>query len=200
MSIKTGLFVGIMASVVVICGAYSDTPTDKKTVTSKYYVDTQVATKQDKIPGKVSGSSYVMTHPTTTGGTPGSKQVVASLGTSTTASTLVTTGAINTGLNLKQEKIAAGNTGDVVTYTGTAGTVSSRGTYSSGAAYSDQTDALVSAGHLNTAISNGFNAHLTCDSWEDGYDANTPNAEDHCLTYRVNELSGIYVPQTVSNP
>ena len=199
MSIKTVLFSGVMACVVVIGTAYSDTGTDKKTVASKYYVDTQVETKQDKIPGRVSGSSYVMTHPTTTGATPGARQIVTTLGTSTTATTLVTTGGINTSLNLKQEKIDAGNTGDVVTYTGTEGTVSARATYKTNAAYSGQTDALVSAGHLNAAIANGFNSHLECNSWEGEYNAQTDPNGDHCLTYLVKELNGVYVPQT-TNP
>lgn len=157
-----------------------------KTVTTQGYVDTKVATKQDKLTGS---SGYAVTYGASAG-TTGSRQIVTSLGTSTTATTLPTTGAVVTGLNGKQGTIN-GPANSVVTYTGSSGGTSSQGVYQASGTYSSQTDSLAEAGHVNTAVTNAFNAHITCGT----YDTSGVQTADHCLLWNVNNLSGTYMPQ-----
>ena len=157
-----------------------------KTVTTQGYVDTKVATKQDKLTGN---SGYAVTYGSSAG-TTGSRQIVTSLGSSTTATSLPTTGAVVTGLNNKQNKIN-GDNNTVVQYTGTAGSLTSKGVYQASGTYSSQTSNLAEAGHVNTAVTNAFNAHITCGT----YDTSGVQTADHCLLWNVNNLSGTYMPQ-----
>lgn len=155
-----------------------------KTVTSKQYVDSNIAQKQAIITKKANNNT-AMTFPTAPGGTPGSRVINTEVGTSTSDTGLATTGAINTALNAKQEKITGGTSGDVVLYNQSGGiSGDSKGVYNAGSAYAGQTNKLVEAQHVNSAVTNGFNAHLTC-----------ANPSDGCTLWEVNQLSGTYVPQ-----
>lgn len=176
---------------ILLCGAFAsvvavDAFAVSKTVTTQGYVDTAVATKQNKLSGT---NGYAVTYGSSAGST-GSRQIVTSLGTSTSATTLPTTGAVVTGLNAKQEIINAAEN-NVVTYTGNAGVVSSRGIYQSSGTYSGQTNNLVQADHVNTAVTNAFNAHITCQT----YDTSGTQTPEHCLLWTVNNLSGTYMPE-----
>ena len=155
-------------------------------ITTKEFVDDAVATKQDKLSGT---SGYAVTYGASAG-TTGQRQIVTSLGTSTSATTLPTTGAVVAGLNAKQN-ILNGTAGTVVTYTGTAGSMGSKGVYQASGSYSSQTDNLAEAGHVNTAVANAFNAHLTCRT----YDTSGVQTSEHCLLWDVNNLSGTYMPE-----
>ncbi len=156
-----------------------------KTVTTQGYVDTKVATKQDKLTGS---SGYAVTYGASAG-TTGSRQIVTSLGTSTTATTLPTTGAVVTGLNGKQGTIN-GPANSVVTYTGTAGSTGSKGVYQASGSYSSQTNNLAEAGHVNAAVTNAFNAHIDCNTY-----ATPGDTTSDCLLWNVNNLSGTYMPE-----
>lgn len=181
MSITKNLFIGAMA-MAVTTGAYA---TGETTVTSKAYVDTEVAKKQAKLAG--SGASVAVTYPTELGGTPTSRTINNSVGSSTSDTGLVETGAINTALNDKQQKLS-GAQNTVITYGATAGgPTGSKAVYNASGSYN--ANALAEVGHVNTAIQNGFNAHLTCAQYA------TPNdPTSNCLLYNVNTLSDTYVP------
>ena len=171
----------IIAGVAMVAstGAYA---ANENIPTSRAYVDANVSTKQG-ILQKQSSNNVAVTFPTTVGGTPGTRTINTSLGSSTSDTALATTGAINTGLNAKQGNIN-GTANTVVTYTGTSGGTASKAVYNSGSAYDGQTTNLTEAQHVNTAVQNGFNAHLSCN-----------NAPD-CTLWNVNTLSGTYVPQS----
>lgn len=183
MSIKSKLLFGCVASVAVLNGAFA---TGENVVTTKSYVDTMVDTKQDKLSG---ATGAVVTYGSTDGAT-GSNLIVTSLGSDTSATTLPTTGAVVTGLNAKQDALT-GTPNTVVTYTSTAGQTTSTAVYDETAAYSGQTNALAEAGHVNAAVTNAFNAHITCNEYVSGA-AETP---ENCLLWNVNNLSGTYVPE-----
>lgn len=170
----------IIASVAMVAsaGAYA---TGENIPTSRAYVDVNVSTKQG-ILQKQNSDNVAVTFPTTVGGTPGARTINTSLGTSTSDTGLATTGAINTELNKKQGNIN-GTANTVVTYTGSAGGTSQKAVYNSGSAYSGQTGSLTEAQHVNAAVQNAFNAHLSC-------------ANQECSLYQVNTLSGTYVPQS----
>ena len=167
-------------SAVVSMGAFA---AGENIPTSRAYVDGNVATKQG-ILAKQSADNVAVTYPTSVGGTPGTRTINTALGSSTSDTALATTGAINTVLGNKQTKIN-GTANTVVTYTGSSGGTSQKAIYSSGTAYSGQTSNLTEAQHVNGAVTNGFNAHLTC--------SNPPD----CTLYDVNTLSSstAYVPQ-----
>ena len=176
MKIKSFIITGALAA--IISGGAN--AAGENIPTSRAYVDARTATKQG-ILQQQSNANTAVTFPTTAGGTPGTRTINTSLGTSTSDTALATTGSINTALNGKQATIN-GTANTVVTYTGTAGGTSQKSVYNSGSAYSGQTGALTEARHVNAAVQNGFNAHLTC-------------ANQDCTLYNVNTLSGTYVPQ-----
>ena len=89
-------------------------------------------------------------------------------------------------LSQKQGLLGGGAAGTVLTNSGEAGTVNSKGVYHTGTSYSNQTGSLVEAQTANTAIQNGLNQHVTC---EEG-----TNASD-CTLWRINTLNGVYLPQ-----
>ena len=157
-------------------------------VTTKSYVDTAVNTKQEKLDGT---SGYAVTYGATTG-TTGGQQIVTTL-SGAADNTIPTTGAVATGVNSKQIKFD-GTPNTVVTYTSTAGTTSETPVYDETLAYSNQTTALAEAGHVNTAVQNAFNAHITCHTYASGA-TQTP---ENCELWQVNNLSGTYVPETPS--
>ena len=178
--IRKSLLFGAVLSALTI-----DTFAVTKTVTTQGYVDTTVAEKQDKLSGS---SGYAVTYGSSAGATD-ERQIVTSLGSDTTATTLPTTGAVVTGLNGKQAALnGASNT--VITYTGTEGSTGSKGVYQASGSYSTQTNSLAEAGHVNTAVANAFNEHLTCNTY-----ATPGDSTSECLLWNVNTLSGTYMPQ-----
>ena len=187
---RTFLF-AIIASILSI-NAYAVTSTVTSTVTSKDYVDNAVATKQAIIPAQ--SGDYVVMYPNDENGDDdgaiGMRQIITDVGNYTDGNELVTVGAINNALQDKQDIIPAGTNGNLVTYTGTAGTVGSASVYNASNSYSGQTTALVQAQHVNAAAMNAFNAHLTCNQ----YDTSGTQTAEHCLLWNVNNLSGTYVP------
>ena len=141
---------------------------DRKTVTSKYYVDQAIAGKQPILnpTGDSDLAGQVVMYTGNAGQVsekPISDHLVAT-GTETQAginSNLPTVGAVNTGLSGKQNKIGTGTAvGNVVTYTGSAGTVGEKAVYNDTASYA--ATALIEAAHANDAIQTGLNEHLSC--------------------------------------
>lgn len=175
------LLIATFASVIAVDAAMALS----KTVTTQGYVDTAVATKQDKLSGT---NGYAVTYGSSAGQTDG-RQIVTSLGNDTSATTLPTTGAVVTGLNTKQNAIN-GNNNTVVQYTGTEGSLTSKGVYQASGTYSGQTSNLAEAGHVNTAVTNAFNEHITCNTY-----ATPGDTTSECLLWNVNTLSGTYMPQ-----
>ena len=172
-SIITGAFIGAIAAT----GAYA---AGENIVTSKYYVDTEVATKQPKLLDN--GSDVAVTYPAQLGGTPNQRTIGTSV---TTGDNLVTTGGVNTALNAKQQKIS-GTQNTVVTYGATDGATGSKAVYNASGSYTS--GALAEAGHVNTTVINGFNAHLTCADPVNGTSSN-------CNLWQINDLTGgTYVP------
>ena len=176
---KILLFGAVLSALTI--DAFAET----KTVTTQGYVDNAVATKQNKLSGT---SGYAVTYGASAG-TTDERQIVTSLGSDTTATTLPTTGAVVTGLNGKQATLN-GPANSVVTYTGSSGGTSSQGVYQASGSYSSQTDSLAEAGHVNTAVTNAFNAHLTCNRY-----ATPGDTTSDCLLWNVNNLSGTYMPE-----
>ena len=84
-------------------------------------------------------------------------------------------------IGTKQNKIGSGTNGSVVTYTGTAGSVGQKAVYNESASYNS--NALVEAGQVNTAIQNGINGHLTCVETD---------TNGTCLLWRINQVSGTH--------
>ena len=89
-------------------------------------------------------------------------------------------------LNAKQNKIGGETAGTVITNSGTEGQVESKPVYQTGGTWNaTQQGALLEAGQANTAIQNGLNQHVTCES---GTNAS------NCTLWRINTLSGTYMP------
>lgn len=163
------------------------------TVTSKDYVDAVVATKQPKIPAQA--GDYAVMYPNSENdeddGVIGARAIITSVDNYDEGNELVTVGAINMALQDRQDIIPAGTSGNLVTYSGTAGTVGSASVYNASNTYSGQTGSLVQAQHVNTAAINAFNAHIDCNT----YDTSGIQTAEHCILWNVNNLSGTYVPQ-----
>ena len=84
----------------------------------------------------------------------------------------------------------SGSNGDVVTYTATAGTVSSKPVYNATTStYSAQQNSLIEAKNVNAAVQNGLNSHITCHTWDD------PQNPTDCWLWEINTLNGTYVPE-----
>ena len=179
------ILASVIAALVVTPSIATVTETDRKTVTSKGYVDTTAATKQAKF--TTTGTDKAVTYPATSGGTPTSRTINSAVGSSTSDTNLVTTGAVNSALNTKQGLIS-GTNGNVMTYgSGNGANPGSKAVYN-GSTYNSA--ALVEAQHVNGAVTRGFNAHLTCAEYQTPNDSSSP-----CLIWNVNSLNGgTYVP------
>lgn len=123
--------------------------------TSKSYVDTGLNAKQPKFENL--GNNKLMLYSNTTDGATLSRDIVTTLGTNTSATTVPTRGAIVTGINTKQNTLN-GTAGWVVENTGTAGSVKARPVYSTTNNYKT---ALVEAEDLNQIIIDAVNSELT---------------------------------------
>ena len=181
----------------VIGGAYATDAEDRKTVTSKKYVDDQIATKQPILNENGTDLRDNVVMYTDTAGEVTSKPISGHLVADTANgetqagidNNIPTVGAVNTGLATKQDEIGAGTAaGNVVTYTGNAGTVGEKAVYNSSATYNQ--NALIEANHANTAIRTGLNDHLTC----------APNGIDpvsnNCWLWQINDQAAntVYTP------
>ena len=182
------LTLGAIASIITINSSFGVS----STVTSRGYVDAAVATKQAKIPAQ--SGDYAVMYPNSTNGESdgaiGARAIIGNLDNYDDGTELPTAGAITRALQDKQNLIPGGTNGNLVTYTGTAGSVGSASVYNASNSYSGQTTALVQAQHVNAAAMNAFNAHLTCNQ----YDTSGTQTAEHCLLWSVNNLSGTYVP------
>ena len=158
---------------------------DRFSVVLKSYVDAVGDTRQNKL----SGTFDRVVIFSGIAGTVGEREIVTTLGSDASATTLPTAGAVVTGLNTKQNEIPA-NDNRVITYTGTQGSLSSIGIYSNTGTYSGQTGTLAEVQHVNGAITNGFDAHIVCDEYATPGDSTT-----ECILWRINQLSGTYVPE-----
>ena len=125
---------------------------DSSSVTSKKYVDDFMAGYQNKIPG--SGADKLMIYDDTDG--IGAKDIVSSLGVSTSATDVPNVGAVKAGIDGKQDTIN-GTAGYVMTGTGYDGTVGEAPIYGTSSQYSS---ALVTAETVNTAVTNAVNGSL----------------------------------------
>ena len=173
----------------VIGTAYATDAEDRKTVTSKKYVDDQIATKQAILNANGTDLRDNVVMYTNQAGTVTSKPISSTLTGNNIDSNLPTVGAVNTGLATKQNEIGAGTAaGNVVTYTGNAGTVGEKAVYNSSATYNQ--NALIEANHANSAIRTGLNEHLTC----------APNGTDpvsnNCWLWQINDQAAntVYTP------
>lgn len=147
------------------------------TVTTQTYVDNALNTKQAKI--TTTGTNKLMTFGNGTGATPGSRDIVSTLGTSTSATTVPETGPIVTAVNNKQN--AVNGTADyVMTGTGTAGTLGEKPVYSASAQLST---ALVTAQTINTAAMDAANSEMMCHS----YVANASQTPENCLLWEIKQ-------------
>ena len=173
----------------VIGTAYATDAEDRKTVTSKKYVDDQIATKQPILNADEADLRNNVVMYTNQAGEVTSKPISGHLVADTANgetqagidNNIPTVGAVNTELADKQNKIS-GTSGNVVTYTSNAGTLGEHAVYKTTTTY-DTTNAgaLVEANHANSAIAKGLNEHLTC----------APNGIDpvsnNCWLWQIND-------------
>ena len=81
---------------------------------------------------------------------------------------------VDTAIQQKQEKIPANNgVTQVLTNTGTPGSVGTKNIYDSSASYATQTDSLITAGDFNTAVQNAIDTEFECIAWRDPNDHNS---------------------------
>ncbi len=150
-------------------------PRIMSTITTKTYVDDTFSGKQSTISGT---NGKIVTYGSSTGATPGSRDIVSTLGTSTTATTVPETGAVTTGLNTKQTALN-GTSGYVATGTGTAGSFDAKPVYN--ATTANFYDALLTVGSLNTGATDAANAELMCTRYID----NAPQTDANCLLWGI---------------
>lgn len=180
------LLCGAIASIVT---ANAVAATITKTVTTQGYVDTVAATKQNKISGTAGYAVLYSGLSGTTGERAIDEYLYLNSQSALSSTNLPTTGSVVTALNEKQD-ILNGAANTVVTYTGTSGGTGSRGIYQSSGSYSSQTNNLAEASHLNSAVTNAFNALVTCNTY-----ATPGDTTSDCLLWNVNTLSGTYMPE-----
>ena len=135
-------------------------------VTTQTYVDNLLSGKQAKI--TTTGTNKLMTFGSSAGNI-GTKDIVSTLGTSTTATTVPEVGPIVAGINSKQDAVN-GTANYVMTGTGTAGTLGEKPVYSTTTNY---TNALVTAQTINTAAATAANSELSC-------------IDNDCLLWQIN--------------
>ncbi len=174
-----GVWFATIIAIVIAMPAYAET--DSKTVTSKKYVDDQIATKQPILNASEADLRNNVVMYTNQAGTVAAKPISTTLSGTGIDNNLPTVGAVNTGLATKQDELS-GTSGNVVTYTSNAGTLGEHAVYKTTTTY-DTTNAgaLVEANHANSAIAKGLNEHLTC----------APNGIDpvsnNCWLWQIND-------------
>lgn len=124
-------------------------------ITTRTYVDNKLSGKQSPIAPL--GANKLMTY----GSTPGSlgeREIVSSLGTSMTATSIPEAGTVATGIQSKQGLIN-GPADVVMMGTGTAGVLGERPIYST---TNNFDTALITAQTINTTVTNAANNKITC--------------------------------------
>ena len=147
------------------------------TVTTRDYVDGLFGGKQTQI--TQTGTNKLMTFGAGTGAPPGSRDIVSTLGTSTSAPTVPETGPIVAGMGLKQNQLLSDMANYVVMGTGTAGFVGRKPIYT---ATNNYDTALVTAGTINTVAAAAANSELTCTRHIDG----AAQTDANCLLWGIN--------------
>ena len=170
----------LLCGIVMIGTAYADDVADRKTVTSRKYVDDQIATKQPILNANGTDLRDNVVMYTNQAGTVTSKPISTTLSGTGIDNDLPTVGAVNIGLNNKQNIIPAKNTTKVVTYTATAGSVGEHDIYQ-GATATYNPNGLIESNHANSAIAKGLNEHLTCA----GYPNN--DSTQPCWLWQIND-------------
>ena len=150
-------------------------------MTTQTYVDNAINAKQAKI--TTTGTNKLMTYGASTGAIPGSRDIVSTLGTSTTATTVPETGPIVAGIANKQA-IVNGTADYIMTGTGTAESVGEKPVYSSTNNYSS---ALVEAQTVNTAATTAANSELTC-------------IDNDCLLWQISQSAPTGLALASTNP
>jgi len=178
----TGKICGMTAVIVALFIAMpAFAETDAKTVTSRKYVDDQIATKQPILNANGTDLRDNVVMYTNQAGEVTAKPISTTLSGNGIDNNLPTVGAVNTGLATKQDELS-GTSGNVVTYTSNAGILGEHAVYKTTTTY-DTTNAgaLVEANHANSAIAKGLNEHLTC----------APNGIDpvsnNCWLWQIND-------------
>ena len=176
---RGGLWLSAIIAIVIAMPAFADDVADRKTVTSKKYVDDQIATKQPILNASGTDLRNNVVMYTNQAGEVTAKPISTTLSGTGIDNDLPTVGAVNTGLADKQNKIS-GTSGNVVTYTSNAGTLGEHAVYKTTTTY-DTTNAgaLVEANHANSAIAKGLNEHLTC--------AGTDSVSGNCWLWQIND-------------
>ena len=169
----------LLCGIIMIGTAYADDVADRKTVTSRKYVDDQIATKQPILNAAEADLRNNVVMYTNQAGTVAAKPISTTLSGTGIDNDLPTVGAVNTGLATKQDELS-GTSGNVVTYTSNAGTLGEHAVYKTTTTY-DTTNAgaLVEANHANSAIAKGLNEHLTC--------AGTDSVSGNCWLWQIND-------------
>ena len=178
---RGGLWLSAIIAIVIAMPAFADDVADRKTVTSRKYVDDQIATKQPILNASEADLRNNVVMYTNQAGTVAAKPISTTLSGTGIDNNLPTVGAVNTGLATKQDELS-GTSGNVVTYTSNAGTLGEHAVYKTTTTY-DTTNAgaLVEANHANSAIAKGLNEHLTCAP--NGIDPTSNN----CWLWQIND-------------
>ena len=193
------IFIAMMA-VLANSGAFAvDNPSDYKTVTSVSYVTSAVGNLQNAITG-TEGAAAI--YPTTLGGNPTSRVIIDDSedfdDEADNSDKLVTTGVIKDKLTDKQDKIGNGTyNGQVVLYANGGAPTDHKaiyaGTYTTG--QNGTANNLAQANHVNTAVTQAFNQHMTCAACSNSTYASNPSgcSATDCTLWTVNTLSGTYL-------
>ena len=87
---------------------------------------------------------------------------------------------VDTAVAQKQDAIPANDgTAQVLTNTGTPGSVGTKNIYDSTGEYAEQTGALVTAGDFNTAVQNAIDMEFTCIEWNAAGDCLLVDIQSH---------------------
>ena len=151
-------------------------------VTTQTYVDNLLSGKQARI--TTTGTNKLMTFGNGAGATPGSRDIVSTLGTSTTATTVPEVGTIVAGINSKQDTVN-GIAGRVMAGTGTAGLLDDKLIYTAPLGF---TSSLVTAQTVNSIAADAANNELTCATY-----ATPGNTSSECLLWQINTDSATKV-------
>ncbi len=199
------IFIAMMA-VLANSGAFAvddpvNNPNDYKTVTSVSYVTSAVGNLQNAMSG-TEGAAVTYPDGPNAGGNPNSRVIIDDSqdfdDEADNSPKLVTTGVIKDKLTDKQDKIGDGTyNGQVVLYANGGAPTDHKaiyaGTYTTG--QNGTANNLALANHVNTAVTQAFNGHMTCAACSDSTYASNPSgcdAED-CTLWTVNTLSGTYL-------
>jgi len=85
-------------------------------------------------------------------------------------------------LDAKQDTIPANDSNSVLTYTGVAGSIGSKGVYQDSGTYAEQMDDLVTAETFNSALANGLNNEFICAEYD-------PAEPDKCWLWEIRALN-----------